>query len=77
MRPSVSVLLGAFVAVKALALGAGSAAGAQGLTPRSFIPGNTFDRFVQIFLENQDYAAAIANCKKRPSCRMTPTNFQN
>ncbi|KAK3311829.1 phosphoesterase family-domain-containing protein [Apodospora peruviana] len=31
------------------------------LSPTSNVVGKTFDRFVQIFLENQDYSAAIAN----------------
>ncbi|KAM7183968.1 Phosphoesterase family domain containing protein [Naviculisporaceae sp. PSN 640] len=51
------------LAVLALA-GVASAAPATNenhLAPRAIVPGKTFDRYVQIFLENQDYAKAIKN----------------
>ena len=57
MRPSLVALLGSFAVVNAMALPS------EALTPRSFVPGKTFDRFVQIWLENQDFLLAILNCK--------------
>lgn len=38
---------------------AAAAATALTLSPTSNVPGSTFNRFVQIWLENQDYSAAI------------------
>lgn len=38
-----------------------AAATALTLSPTSNVIGNTFDRFVQIFLENTDYSKAIAD----------------
>lgn len=38
-----------------------AAATALTLSPTSSVSGNTFDRFVQIWLENTDYSAAIGN----------------
>lgn len=49
-----------------LALGGVSALPATAnneLAPRAIVAGKTFDRFVQIFLENQDYSRAVANCE--------------
>ena len=40
---------------------ASAAATALTLSPTSSVEGLTFNRFVQIFLENQDYSAAILN----------------
>jgi acid phosphatase len=38
-----------------------AAATALTLSPTSNVKGNTFDRFVQIFLENQDYPIAFGD----------------
>jgi len=58
MRPSLIALIGSLTAASALAL---PVTNTEGFTTRSFIPGNTFDRIVQIWLENQDYSHAILN----------------
>ena len=34
---------------------------ANDLVARAIVPGKTFDRYVQIFLENTDYSKANAN----------------
>jgi hypothetical protein len=41
------------------------------LSPTSSIKGETFDRFVSIWLENQDYDIAAAD-RKSPPCRPFP-----
>lgn len=38
-----------------------AAATAETLSPTSDVKGLTFDRFVQIFLENTDYSVAVAD----------------
>jgi hypothetical protein len=40
-----------------------AAATALTLSPTSSVAGLTFDRFVQIWLENEDYSAAIKDSK--------------
>jgi hypothetical protein len=50
-------------AATALALVATCQAAALASTPTAIVVGKTFDRFVQIFLENQDYAIAIGDRK--------------
>ncbi len=44
-----------------------AAATALTLSPTSNVKGLTFDRFVQIFLENTDYELAIGDRKFEPS----------
>ncbi|KAJ5930066.1 hypothetical protein N7466_005559 [Penicillium verhagenii] len=54
-----------------------AAATALTLSPTSSVAGLTFDRFVQIFLENEDYSAAIANTNLAylASLGITLTNY--
>lgn len=44
-----------------------AAATALTLSPTSTVKGKTFDRFVQIFLENQDYSIAAGDRRSRYS----------
>jgi hypothetical protein len=46
-----------------------AAATALTLSPTSNVKGLTFDRFVQIFLENTDYSSAVADRELR-SCQV-------
>lgn len=43
-----------------------AAATALTLSPTSNVKGKTFDRFVQIFLENQDYSIAAGDRRLKP-----------
>lgn len=52
-----------YAAATALALVATSQAAALATSPTAIVAGKTFDRFVQIFLENQDYDIAIGDRK--------------
>jgi acid phosphatase len=59
--PSTSVDPGAMYTATATASIAAARATALTLSPTSNVKGKTFDRFVQIFLENQDFDIAAGD----------------
>jgi hypothetical protein len=64
--PSTGVDPGTMYTATASASIAAARATALTLSPVSSVKGKTFDRFVQIFLENQDYDIAVGDRQFSP-----------